>query len=124
MNDGKRPKPRRWNSVSDPKRVITAEVDRVAYEPALTFPFESASLTGARGDGGGVVVGVKIVVGDALERMRELLGESVQVLRGIKIRATIIQSGLFLQTHFFFASRTLPLPLIPLLLLFTTCKSG
>ena len=32
MNDGKRPKPRRWDSVSDPKYVITAEVDRETYD--------------------------------------------------------------------------------------------
>ncbi len=32
MNDGTRPKPRRWNTVSDPKYVITAEVDRETYD--------------------------------------------------------------------------------------------
>lgn len=68
MNDGKRPKPRRWHSVSDPKYVITAEGDRETYD-WLSRNAAEQGLTIRRW------AGLKLILDKASEDLESLKGE-------------------------------------------------
>lgn len=68
MNDGRRPKPRRWDSVSDPKYVITAEGDRETYEWLSRYAAEQDLTIRRR-------VGLKLILDKAFEDLEGLKGE-------------------------------------------------
>ena len=68
MNDGNRPEPRRWDSVSDPKYVITAEVDRETYD-WLSRNAAEQGMTIRRW------VGLKLILDKAFEDLERLKGE-------------------------------------------------
>lgn len=68
MNYGKQPKPRRWDSVSDPKYVITAEADRETYDWLSRNTVEQG-MTIRRW------VGLKLILHKAFEDWERLKGE-------------------------------------------------
>lgn len=68
MNDGKRPKPRRWDSVSDPKYVITAQVDRETYD-WLSSKATEQGLTIRQW------VGLKLIPDKAFEDLERVKGQ-------------------------------------------------